>query len=100
MHKNHSTSTVTAHELPNSFTPNGDGLNDCFGVSNWGVLQEVEFAIFNRLGQRVFYTNNASGCWDGKINGQAQNVGVFVYTIKAKTACGQINRKGTLALLR
>jgi hypothetical protein len=63
-------------------------------------VQELEFAIYNRLGQQVFFTNDASKCWDGKLNRNPQNVGVYVYTVKAKTACGVINRKGTVVLLK
>ena len=92
--------TDVIYELPNSFSPNGDGLNDCLGVTNWGVVQDLELAVYNRLGQRVFYTTDASRCWDGKLNGNPQNVGVFVYTIKAKTACGLINRKGSVVLVK
>ena len=92
--------TDVIYELPNSFTPNGDGVNDCFGVSRWGVIQDLELAIYNRLGQRVFITNDASRCWDGRLNGQPQSSDVFVYTIKAQTACGLINKKGTILLLR
>lgn len=86
--------------LPNSFTPNGDGLNDCFGISHWGQVPQLEFSIYNRWGQIVFHTNNASTCWDGTFKGQPQNAGVFVYIIKAKTACGTIDRKGIVTLLR
>jgi gliding motility-associated-like protein len=86
--------------LPNSFTPNGDGLNDCFGVKYWGQVDDLDFNIYNRFGQRVFHTNNPSICWDGTFEGRAQVASVFVYTIKAKTACGNIERKGTVTLLR
>ncbi|MGN6532492.1 MAG: gliding motility-associated C-terminal domain-containing protein, partial [Ginsengibacter sp.] len=86
--------------LPNSFTPNGDGLNDCFGVRYWGQVSELSFSIYNRFGQRVFFTNNATSCWDGTFKGEPQNAGVFVYLIKAKTICGSINKKGTVTLLR
>jgi gliding motility-associated-like protein len=86
--------------LPNSFTPNGDGLNDCFGVRYWGQIDKLEFSIYNRFGQKVFFTNNAANCWDGTFKGEPQNAGVFVYMIKAKTICGNINKKGTVTLLR
>lgn len=86
--------------LPNSFTPNGDGLNDCFGISYWGEVPQLEFSIYNRWGQVVFHTNNSATCWDGTFKGQPQNAGVFVYIIKAKTACGTIDRKGIVTLLR
>jgi hypothetical protein len=49
---------------------------------------------------RVFHTNNSSSCWDGSFQGEAQDAGVFVYIVKAKTACGDIDRKGTVTLLK
>ena len=88
------------YELPNSFTPNGDGINDCFGVAYWGVLQKLNFSIFNRFGERVFYTNNSAVCWDGKYKGNLQDSNVFVYILHAKVACGIIERKGTVMLLK
>ncbi len=90
----------TFYSVPNSFTPNGDGLNDCFGIKYWGQVDQLDFSIYNRFGQRVFYTDNPSGCWDGTYDGKAQNAGAFVYVIKAKTACGNIERKGVVMLLR
>lgn len=86
--------------LPNSFTPNGDGLNDCFGVSNWGTVAHLELSIYNRFGQRIFYTNNPAVCWDGTFHGKQQNADVYVYTIKATMSCGKIDKKGTVTLLR
>ncbi|MDQ2718399.1 MAG: gliding motility-associated C-terminal domain-containing protein [Bacteroidota bacterium] len=86
--------------LPNSFTPNGDGLNDCFGVKYWGQVSELDFNIYNRFGERVFHSNNSASCWDGKYKGQLQDPDIFVYIIKAKTACGYIDKKGTVLLLK
>ena len=86
--------------LPNSFTPNGDGLNDCFGVKYWGHVDDLNFSIYNRFGQRVFFTNNAANCWDGTFKGEQQDADVYVFIIKAKTVCGNINKKGTVTLLR
>ncbi|MEO7120053.1 MAG: gliding motility-associated C-terminal domain-containing protein, partial [Ginsengibacter sp.] len=86
--------------LPNSFTPNGDGVNDCFGIKYWGIVTELDFSIYNRFGERVFHTNNPATCWDGTYKGRLQDVNVFVYLIKAKTACGSIEKKGTIALLK
>ena len=86
--------------MPNSFTPNNDGINDCFGIKYWGVIQELDFSIYNRFGEKVFHTNDARICWDGRYKQKLQDVNVFVYIIKAKTACGYIERKGTVALLK
>ncbi len=90
----------TLYGLPNSFTPNGDGLNDCFGVKYWGQVDELDFNIYNRFGERVFHTNNAANCWDGRYKGQLQDPNIFVYTVKAKTACGKVDKKGTVMLLK
>ncbi len=86
--------------LPNSFTPNNDGINDCFGIKYWGVVQELDFSIYNRFGEKVFHTNNAAVCWDGTYKQKLQDVSVFVYIIKAKTTCGYVERKGTVTLLK
>jgi gliding motility-associated-like protein len=89
-----------AFSVPNAFTPNGDGVNDCFGVRKWGDVILQEFAIYNRWGQKVFETRNASDCWDGNFQGQKQDSGTFVYMIRGSSFCGDIVRKGTLLLLR
>jgi gliding motility-associated-like protein len=86
--------------LPNSFTPNGDGLNDCFGVKYWGVVNDLDFSIYNRYGERIFHSTDPANCWDGTYKGKPQNANVFVYIVKAKTACGNVDRKGTVALLK
>jgi len=88
------------YSMPNSFTPNHDGINDCFGIKYWGVVQELDFSIYNRWGERVFHTNDPNACWDGKYKNKLQDVNVFVYTIKAKTACGFVERKGIVSLLK
>jgi gliding motility-associated-like protein len=86
--------------VPNAFTPNGDGRNDCFGVKSWGGATIEEFSVFNRWGERVFTTNNATACWDGRFRGEQMPGGTYVYVIRAKTYCGPIKRTGTLVLVR
>ena len=34
-------------EMPNSFTPNGDGINDCFGIKYWGDVKNLIFIIYH-----------------------------------------------------
>ncbi len=87
--------------MPNAFTPNNDGLNDCFGIKLWGILEEVEFNIYNRWGELIFHTTDANKCWDGKWKGKEQSSAVFVYWIRAKSTCaGTVFRKGTVVLIR
>lgn len=89
------------HLIPNAFTPNHDNVNDCFGVKNWPVTSSYQLNVYNRWGMLVFKTNNILECWNGEINGAKQEMGAYVYMIKANTsACGQITHKGTVLLIR
>lgn len=87
-------------EVANAFTPNNDRVNDCFGLRKWARVTELEFIIYNRWGQRVFSTNDPSNCWDGTLNGKPQDSGGFIYTIRAKSACGEVFKKGVVLLIR
>lgn len=86
--------------MPSAFTPNRDGLNDCYGIKYWGIITKLEFSIYNRWGERVFYTTQPGECWDGKYKGVPQTPNVFIYMIKASTNCGEVFRKGTFALIK
>lgn len=86
--------------LPNSFTPNNDGLNDCFGIRYYRDVQNLEFIIYNRYGNLVFKTNNAAACWDGNYKGKPATTGNYVYFIKAKTLCGEVMMKENIMLIR
>jgi gliding motility-associated-like protein len=87
--------------MPNAFTPNGDGKNDCFGMKFWGTILEVEFNVYNRYGQRLFHSRTPGQCWDGTYLGAKQPPGVYVYWIRAKTSCVEnVFRKGTMMLIR
>lgn len=86
--------------LPNAFTPNGDGKNDCFGIQKWGNVTITEFSIFNRWGEKVFQTKNPSQCWDGRFKGILQPSGGYTYVILANTFCGKIRKTGYVLLIR
>ncbi|TDW96392.1 gliding motility-associated C-terminal domain-containing protein [Dinghuibacter silviterrae] len=89
-----------AFMIPNGFTPNGDGHNDCFGIHTWGQVTLDEFDIFDRWGTKVFSTKDPADCWDGTVGGQPEPPGAYVFVIRAETACGKITRTGTLMLMR
>lgn len=86
--------------MPTAFTPNGDGLNDCYGIKWWGLIGSLDFSVYNRWGEKVFQTSHPNGCWDGRFKGQLQAGGVYVYQIRAQTLCGTIVKKGTFVLIR
>ena len=82
-------------EIPNVFTPNGDGNNDYFMI-NAKHLNSYSIVIYNRWGKKVFESNNVSQSWDGK------NVedGTYYYIIKALGMNGkEYDEKGYLQRL-
>jgi gliding motility-associated-like protein len=89
-----------AFSLPSGFSPNGDGLNDCFGVGAWGAVSRLQFRIYNRWGNLVFQTTDPAQCWDGTYKGQKLPGEVFIYQVSATTHCGPVTRKGTVLILR
>lgn len=69
--------------LPKAFTPNNDGLNDTYGISNDFLIDElIYFEIYDRWGTKVFETNDATAQWDGRLNGVPINATAFVYKVK------------------
>ena len=86
--------------IPNAFSPNADGINDCFKIKHQGRLKYFQLTIFNRMGNRVFFTTDVNDCWDGKYNGQLQNSGSFVYHLKMINECRENVTSGNLLLIR
>ena len=74
--------------IPNSFSPNGDGVNDVFQIfADDGVAEINELQIFDRWGNQVFQKksfppNDFTFGWDGDFRGEAMNPGVFVYWVE------------------
>ena len=67
--------------IPTGFTPNNDGLNDKFRVTNLRYQKLVDFKVFNRWGQELFHTVNPENGWDGTWNGVPQDIGAYNYVI-------------------
>ena len=86
--------------LPNSFTPNGDGLNDLFRIPPGALFELKELAIYDRWGARVFYTTDAGKGWDGRYKGKEANAGVYVYTLSGQDEKGKLALRGTVLLTR
>lgn len=86
-------------EIPNVFTPNGDGVNDAFKVRACGVY-EYKIAIFNRYGKKVYTSNSLSEGWNGYINEYKASPGVYYYQIIIKDLNGVFkNFEGSVSLL-
>jgi gliding motility-associated-like protein len=92
-------SCITPPEIPNVFTPNGDGFNDLFSFKNH-ELWELETCIRNRWGMVVFEGKN-DHWWDGTIHGQPAAEGVYFYVVTARNHFGQHKEfHGVVTLLR
>ncbi len=68
--------------VPGAFTPNGDGFNDYLYPLNAYNADNITFNIYNRLGQLVFHSTEKFKKWDGRINGQLQSTGAYVWTLQ------------------
>ncbi len=87
--------------LPNAFTPNGDGLNDEFGISNpYSIPELITFEIFDRWGERVFATTDAFRKWDGSYRGQVMNSGVLLYKVRYLCQGEEIVLTGSITMMR
>jgi len=86
--------------IPNSFTPNGDGLNDVLRVYGY-VIKDLRFMIFNQWGEKVFETRSQVNGWDGRYKGKLQPSGVYMYVCEMVLADGRkIQKKGSINLIR
>lgn len=88
--------------IPNSFTPNGDGLNDTFlPVCSYVKEEGYSMRIFNRWGEEIFYSNEILLGWDGNYKGQAAPAGTYSYIILYENLFGQQFKKiGSINIIR
>ncbi len=88
--------------VPSAFTPNGDGINDYLYPLNAYKADNLLFTVYNRLGQVVFRATDWTKKWDGRLNGQLQGSGTYVWTLRYKHRDnGQFfSLQGTTVLIR
>ena len=88
-------------DVPTAFTPAGDPENAVVFVKGWGIMKLLEFRIYNRYGNEVFYTNDINQGWDGRYKGKLQNIDSYAYVVRAEMWDGTTQtKKGTINLLR
>lgn len=66
---------------PNTFTPNGDGINDTWQIAGLNTYPNSTVAVYNRYGLQVYYSKGYTKPWDGTDNGKALPVGTYYYVI-------------------
>lgn len=92
---------VTNAMLPNAFTPNGDGVNDRFQLLPFDERVRLkDMSVFNRFGQRVFYTRDINEQWDGTQNGKPADLDTYFYFVEYKIGERTYKLKGDVTLLR
>ncbi len=85
-------------DVPNTFTPNNDGVNDTWGIPDLRYYEGVKISVFDMGNNRLFYTEDPDVRWDGTFDGKAQPVGSYLFVIEVEET-GEL-RRGMLNLLR
>ncbi len=87
--------------IPNSFTPNGDGLNDVFYIKTIAQFSKFNLFIYNRWGQLIFETDDAVKGWDGTFKGKMLSLGVYIFFVEAtiRTNNETVKYRGKVTLL-
>ncbi|MBP6183751.1 MAG: gliding motility-associated C-terminal domain-containing protein [Saprospiraceae bacterium] len=86
--------------VPNTFTPNGDNLNDVLFVRG-NYIDIMEFYLYNRWGELVFESRDKNVGWDGRYKGELLRTDVFGYYLKCKCLGGEeFFKRGNVTLLR
>ncbi len=87
--------TEIPFEIPNVFTPNGDGINDSFFLN--GLGSNYQLTILNRWGQKIFYTTTPEKeFWNGTVNGSENPEGTYFYILEKN----KIKKTGLVQLIR
>ena len=86
----------------NAFTPNGDGINDRWLVTNGNACtNQVMVKVFNRYGAVVYENNNYNNDWDGQYKGKPVPDGTYYYAIQFRLISGRVvTEKGDVTILR
>jgi gliding motility-associated-like protein len=87
-------------DVPNAFTPNGDGKNDILYVHG-AAIQQFSFKLFDRWGHLIFETTSLDRGWDGNYNGQPSPTEGYAYLLDVTFTDGvTLVKKGNITLLR
>jgi gliding motility-associated-like protein len=91
---------IPALDVPNAFTPNGDGVNDKVFVRGFAI-NRMKWSIYNRWGQLVYASTDRNQGWDGRYKGVLQPQEVYTYTLEIEFTDGtRATKTGDITLLR
>ena len=87
--------------MPNTFTPNGDGINDKFLIRGKTLAGLKYFRVFDEWGQLVFETKQLNEGWDGTTRGKTEATGVYVYILEGECQNGgTVIKNGNITAIR
>ena len=87
--------------IPNTFTPNGDGLNDMLLVIGGSCVTQFKGLIFDRWGTKVFKWESIEDAWDGNHSGKQVELGVYTYLVTYTLFNGKtFSKTGHIAVVR
>ena len=84
--------------IPNTFTPNGDGVNDTWNIANLNYYPNCVVNIYDRWGQKVFTSIGYGSAWDGRYKGLPSPVGTYYYVINLENGLKPLS--GYVAVIR
>jgi gliding motility-associated-like protein len=84
--------------IPNTFTPNGDGINDLWQIPSLAYYPKCQVSVFNRYGAIIFHSNGYTKSWDGTYNGKQIASGTYYYLIDLEN--GSPTTSGYLEVIR
>ncbi len=87
--------------MPNTFTPNGDGLNDAYKIMGGSCVTQFSGSVFDRWGTEIFKWKNIQDNWDGTYRGQKVEEGVYNYLVSYTLYNGKVlSKTGHIAIIR
>lgn len=86
--------------FPSAFSPNGDGLNETFGILHAPALQSYQLIIYNRWGQKIFQSDKAAIGWNGRYNDKLQPNGAYIWYCTFTRNGKESRMRGTILLIR
>ena len=86
--------------IPSAFTPNGDGRNDTWRIFNIEGYPDCTIEIYNRWGNRVFYSKGYPTPWNGTMNNQPLPIGTYLYIVRAHSRGNNIMETGSVTIIR
>ncbi|THU40532.1 PKD domain-containing protein [Niastella caeni] len=84
--------------VPNAFSPNGDGIHDTWNITNLSDYPGCTVEVFNRYGQRVYYSYGYATPWNGTVSGKPLPMATYYYVIHLKN--GFKPRTGSITIVK